>query len=93
MGRRINANIPVSFSWFLLPFLAFLCLPASAQSIDSICNDLIQFLCKSEAALVCGFLNHKTADMRNEKPLISSESIGVSRNYTVGKKLQHPDMT
>ena len=42
MGRRkktivknVNANIPVSLSWFLLPFLTFLCFPASAQSIDS----------------------------------------------------------
>ena len=30
--KNINANIHVSLSWFLLPFLAFLCVPASALS-------------------------------------------------------------
>ena len=33
--KNVNANIPVSLLWFLLPFLAFLCCSASAQSIDS----------------------------------------------------------
>ena len=42
MGRRnevtvknVNANIPVSLSWLLLPFLAFLCFAATAQFTDS----------------------------------------------------------
>ena len=33
--KNVNANIPVSLSWFLLPFLAFLCFLASAQFIAS----------------------------------------------------------
>ena len=33
--KNVNANIPVSLSWFLLSFLAFLCFPASAQFIAS----------------------------------------------------------
>ena len=33
--KNVNADIPVSLSWFLLPFLAFLCVPASAQFIAS----------------------------------------------------------
>ena len=41
MGRRkrivknVNANIPVSLSWLLRPFWAFLCFPGSAQFIAS----------------------------------------------------------
>ena len=35
MVKNVKANIPVSLLWFLLPFLAFLCFPASAQFIDS----------------------------------------------------------
>ena len=31
----VNANIPVSLSWLLRPFLAFLCIPGSAQFIAS----------------------------------------------------------
>ena len=50
--KNVNANIPVSLSWLLRPFLAFLCFPGSAQFIASIRSGLIQFLCKSEAALV-----------------------------------------
>ena len=37
--KNVNANIPVSLSWFLLPFLAFLCFPASAQSIASLIHN------------------------------------------------------
>ena len=33
--KNVNANLPMSLWWFLLPFLAFLCFPASAQPIDS----------------------------------------------------------
>ena len=33
--KNENANIPVSFSWFLRAFLAFLCFPGSAQFIAS----------------------------------------------------------
>ena len=33
--KNVNATIPVSLSWLLLPFLAFLCFPASAQFIAS----------------------------------------------------------
>ena len=33
--KNVNANVPVSLSWFLLPFLAFLYFPASTQFIDS----------------------------------------------------------
>ena len=33
--NNVNAKIPVSSSWLLLPFLAFLCFPASSQPIDS----------------------------------------------------------
>ena len=33
--KNVDENIPVSLLWFLLPFLAFLCFPASAQFIDS----------------------------------------------------------
>ena len=33
--KNVNANIPVSLSCFLLPFLAFLCFPAAAQFIAS----------------------------------------------------------
>ena len=47
--KNVNANIPVSLSWFLLPFLAFLCFPASAQFIASSCNGLSLFLCKSKS--------------------------------------------
>ena len=33
--KNVNANMPVSLSWFPLPFLAFLCFLASAQFLDS----------------------------------------------------------
>ena len=33
--KNVNANIPVSLSWLLLAFLAFLSHPSSAQPIDS----------------------------------------------------------
>ena len=33
--KNVNANIPVSLSWFLLPLLAFLCFLASARPIYS----------------------------------------------------------
>ena len=33
--QNVNANVSVSLSWFLLPFLALLCFPATAQFIDS----------------------------------------------------------
>ena len=33
--KNVNANIPVSLSWLLRPFLAFLCFPGSAQFIAS----------------------------------------------------------
>ena len=51
--KNVNANIPVSLSWLLLLFLAFLCFPASAQSIDSSLqwlNGQIQF---TRAAPLC----------------------------------------
>ena len=33
--KNVNANMPVSLSWLLLPFLALLCFAATAQFIDS----------------------------------------------------------
>ena len=33
--KNVNANIPVSLSWLLRPFLTFLCFPGSAQFIAS----------------------------------------------------------
>ena len=48
--KNVNANIPVSLSWLLLPFLALLCFAATAQFTDSSLywpNGLIQFLCKA----------------------------------------------
>ena len=33
--KNVNANIPVSLSWLLRTFLAFLCFPGSAQFIAS----------------------------------------------------------
>ena len=33
--KNVNANIPVSLSWLLLPFLALLCFAATAQFTDS----------------------------------------------------------
>ena len=35
IAKNLNANIPGSLSYFLLPFLAVLCFPASAQCINS----------------------------------------------------------
>ena len=57
--QNVSANIPVTLSWLLLPFLAVLCFAVTAQFTDSSLywpNGLIQFLCKSEAALVCSFV-------------------------------------
>ena len=52
--ENVNASIPMSLSWFFLPFLAFLCLLATAQFIDSSLYWPNSVFCKSEAALVCG---------------------------------------
>ena len=57
--KNVNANIPVSLSWLLRPFLARLSFASLAQlnSLLQVRSGLIQFPCKSEAALVCGFVD------------------------------------
>ena len=66
--KNVNANVPVSLSWLLLPFLALLCFAATAQFTDSSLywpNGLIQFLCKSEAALIYGFVIQRREKREN----------------------------
>ena len=83
--KNVNTNI-LFFFFFLYSSKTYLCLyrgffclsrPSFAflpqlNSLIQFCNGLIQFLCKSEAALVCGFVVQRRA---NEGTLAFAEKL------------------
>ena len=74
IAKNVNANIPVSLSWFFrLSWPSFAFLP-QLNSLIQVCSDLIQFSAKaSEAALACGFVvQRQTA---NEGSLAFAEKL------------------